>query len=228
MTVKYQSIVPWGRSFEEYIRMFNLSDADLNRNILGCGDGPASFNSRMNQKGKKVISIDPIYQFSTDDIARRIDVTYETVMNQTRQNQDKFIWSSIKNIEELGKIRMKAMKEFLNDFAVGEREGRYIFAELPVLPFTNRQFDLALSSHFLFLYTGNLSLEFHLEAIREMLRVAKEVRIFPLLDVNSIRSPFVNEVMRRFNAKGYDAHEVTVDYEFQKGGNQLLKIVHHD
>ena len=38
-------VVPWGRSFDEYRRMFALTDADLSRVILGCGDGPASFNA---------------------------------------------------------------------------------------------------------------------------------------------------------------------------------------
>lgn len=38
-------VVPWGRSYEEYISMFDLSEADLQLRILGCGDGPAGFNS---------------------------------------------------------------------------------------------------------------------------------------------------------------------------------------
>lgn len=43
------------------------------------------------------------------------------------------------------------------------------------------KFDIALSSHFLFFYSAQLSAEFHLQALREMLRVAREVRVFPLL-----------------------------------------------
>jgi hypothetical protein len=37
-------VSPWGRSFEDFRRMFALSDADLRLRILGCADGPASFN----------------------------------------------------------------------------------------------------------------------------------------------------------------------------------------
>jgi len=33
-------VVPWGRSYDEYIRMFSLTEADLGLRILGCGDGP--------------------------------------------------------------------------------------------------------------------------------------------------------------------------------------------
>jgi hypothetical protein len=39
-------IVPWGRSFDEYRAMFALSEGDLGGRILGCGDGPASFNAK--------------------------------------------------------------------------------------------------------------------------------------------------------------------------------------
>ena len=44
MDFRYQDIVPWGRSFDEYLGMFDLSEDDLARDIVGVGDGPASFN----------------------------------------------------------------------------------------------------------------------------------------------------------------------------------------
>ena len=74
-------------------------------------------------------------------------------------------------------------------------EGRYRNGELPTLPFADRSFDLALSSHFLFLYTEQFDESFHSSSIAEMGRVADEVRIFPLLalgrclHVMSIQSP---------------------------------------
>ncbi|MCI5142695.1 MAG: SAM-dependent methyltransferase, partial [Candidatus Electrothrix sp. ATG1] len=43
MTFQLKEIVPWGRSFQEYVAMFALSEDDLGKRILGCGDGPASF-----------------------------------------------------------------------------------------------------------------------------------------------------------------------------------------
>jgi len=224
MAIKYDSVVPWGRSYEEYLAMFNLTSSDLIKSILSCGDGPASFNSSMNQKGKKVVSIDPIYQLTKDQIEKRIQETYKTVISQTKENKDKFIWSKIKNEDELALIRMDSMKQFLADYETGKKDKRYIPAELPLLSFNNNQFDLALSSHFLFLYTGNLSLEFHLESIDEMLRVSKEVRIFPLLDMNANISPYLEDVIHIFSEKGYCPEVVRVNYEFQKGGNSMLKI----
>ena len=225
MPVKYKNIVPWGRSFREYVDMFHLSDEDLNRSILGCGDGPASFNYEMTQQGRLVVSVDPVYSFDRDAIEKRIYGTYVEVLEQTKANQDKFVWENISSVEELGRIRMESMKLFLDDFEAGKQQGRYVAGELPELPFADNSFDMALVSHLLFLYSEQLSLDFHLLAVDELLRVANEVRIFPLLDLNSRRSLHVDEVIDYVAKKGYSVREEKVKYEFQKGGNRMLKIV---
>jgi hypothetical protein len=225
MGIDYKDIVPWGRSFAEYIKMFSLGPDDLDLRILDCGGGPSSFNAEMNKRGMKATSIDPIYILPTDDIKKRIDETYDNVITQTIENADKFIWKDISSVEELGRIRMAAMEQFLDDYEQGKIEGRYIYAELPSLSFIDKKFDFALSSHFLFLYSSNLSLNFHIKAINEMLRVAKEVRIFPLVDVNAVPSAYVERIMKELAENGYRVTIENVDYEFQKGGNQMLRII---
>ena len=57
------------------------------------------------------------------------------------------------------------METFLGDYVAGAAEGRYIDAELPTLPFPDASFDLALSSHFLFLYSAQLGEEFHVMSL---------------------------------------------------------------
>jgi hypothetical protein len=222
MPIQYKDIVPWGRNFDEYIRMFDLNAVDLRQSILGCGDGPASFNAECNQRGGNVTSIDPLYRFSFDEIKKRIAETYEDVIRQTRANQDKFIWDTIQSPDELGRIRMEAMQNFLASYQEGKIQKKYIPGELPELPFLDRAFDIALSSHFLFLYTDNLTFEFHVLAIREMLRVAREVRIFPLLDVNAQVSRYLTGVTETF--REYDPEIRKVNYEFQRGGNKMLML----
>ncbi len=216
-------VVPWGRSFEEYRAMFSLTDADLDGRILGCGDGPASFNATASRLGKRIVSCDPIYQFSAADIRRRIDETCEQVLTQTRQNQHEFVWTSIPSVEELGRVRMQAMDAFLEDYPGGVTEGRYVAAELPTLPFTDGEFDLALCSHFLFLYSAQLGEAFHRDAVRELARVAREVRVFPLLALGGAPSPFVEGCMQVLREAGVDAVVERVDYEFQRGGNHMLR-----
>jgi len=55
------AVRPWGRSFDEYQRMFALSDADLHSRILGCADGPAGFNAVATGRRLRVTSCDPLY-----------------------------------------------------------------------------------------------------------------------------------------------------------------------
>lgn len=224
--MKLKEVVPLGRTFTEYKNMFNLNKADLNKKILDCGGGPSSFNYEMKIQKHEVTTIDPLYQFSRGDIQKRIDETFGDVIVQAKASKDDFVWKTIKTVEELAETRMSAMKTFLNDFEAGKKEKRYITAELPNLPFKNNEFDLTLSSHFLFLYSDVLSLDFHISAIDEMLRVADEVRIFPLLDLSTDKSRHVEEIIKIFKEKEVLVSIETVDYEFQKGGNQLMKIQH--
>src|SRR4029077_2152842 len=85
-------IVPWGRSFEEYRRMFVLSDADLGLRILGCADGPASFNAESTRRGTAVVSMDPLYRLDTTTIRVRITATYDQILEQARRNSQQFAW----------------------------------------------------------------------------------------------------------------------------------------
>ncbi len=224
MSIQYNSVVPWGRSYDEYVHMFNLTEDDLKKKMLGCGDGPASFNFELTQKGGNIVSIDPIYQMSKNEIKQRINETYQDVINQTKSNLKQFNWASIKNIEELTKIRLNSMNKFLDDFESGLLQKRYIFAKLPELPFSDNQFDLSLSSHFLFLYSDNLNFDFHLKSIKEMLRVSKEARIFPIMDLNSKVSPYLEKIQIELDKEKIRSEIVKVNYEFQKGANQMLKI----
>lgn len=224
MGLKLDSVVPWGRSLEEYIKMFYLTYNDLKRKILDCAGGPASFNAEMTRRGHQVISCDPIYQFSANTIAKRIEETYPTVINGAVANQDKFVWTEIESPAKLGEIRMAAMRQFLEDFSLGCRERRYVTAELPHLPFKTSQFDLALCSHFLFLYSEQFSVRFHIDAIAELCRVAKEVRIFPILNMSGEVSPQLEPVIKELKERGYSLQIRRVSYEFQRGGNQLLHV----
>ena len=223
--MKLENIVPWGRSKKEYMEMFDLSKEEIQeKQILGCGDGPSSFNTEVDYEGGKVVSIDPLYAYSKKEIMQRIDEVTEEVMTQVRVNADRFVWKNIPDVESLEYMRIEAMMEFLLDYEEGLEEGRYVNASLPTLPFEDDSFDLALSSHLLFLYSEHLDGIFHIAAIEEMLRVAKEARIFPLLTLDNTLSPHLETVMDHFRAKGYEAAVVKTGYEFQKGANEMLRI----
>ena len=217
-------VVPWGRSFDEYQRMFALTDDDLQLKIVGCGDGPASFNAEATRLGSTVISCDPIYRYGVEELRQRIASTYDQILEQTRRNEREFVWSTIHSVDELGRVRMAAMNAFLRDYPAGLTQGRYIVAELPDLPFGDTSFDLALCSHLLFLYTTQLGEPLHRSAIREMCRVARDVRIFPLIELGGAPSPLVERMVEACDGQGYDVSIEVVPYEFRRGGNQMMRI----
>jgi hypothetical protein len=217
-------VVPWGRSLHEYRLMFNLSDADAEKRILGVGDGPASFNCEMTQSRHTVVSVDPVYAFSRLEIQRRVEETYETIISQVKQNAHRYVWQDFADADALGHARLKAMQMFLSDFEAGLTAGRYLPDALPNLRFDDGAFDLAVCSHLLFLYSEQLSLDFHLASIEELLRISSEVRIFPLLSLDCQVSPHLEPVMQHFLQTGVTVEVQTVPYEFQRGGNQMLRL----
>lgn len=225
MAFTLERVIPWGRSFAEYERMFALTEADLQRRILGCADGPAGFNATATLRGVQVVSADPLYAFSAAEIRSQIKKVVPQVLEQTRRNRADFVWTEFASIEALGWVRLRAMARFLRDYPAGAEQGRYVTAELPKLPFEDSELELALCSHFLFLYSDQLSEQFHVESVIELCRVAAEVRVFPLVTLGGQPSPFVAIVQRELERRGLRSNVETVPYEFQRGGNQMLRIM---
>lgn len=224
MAFELSSVVPWGRSLSEYVDMFALSTSDLNQRILGCADGPASFNAELTARGGAIVSTDPLYQFSRGQIDTRIKEISETITNQLSENRDSFLWHRFSSPEHLRDERLLTMKRFLSDYIEGVGQGRYSNASLPSLPFENGDFNLALCSHFLFLYGSHLSLEFHMRSVLELCRVADEVRIFPLLELDNKPSQYIKPIAEKIRALGGFFEIEEVSYEFQKGANHMARI----
>ncbi len=64
-----------------------------------------------------------------------------------------------------------------------------------------------------------------------MCRAAKEARVFPLLGSSvhrggsvGERSPHLEAVLEELGRRGYEARVELVPYEFQKGGNEMLRV----
>ncbi|WP_308737518.1 hypothetical protein [Paenibacillus sp. AR247] len=102
---------------------------------------------------------------------------------------------------------------------------RYVAAVLPVLPFADRQFDMTLSAHFLFMYSDKLDYAFHEQTVGELMRVTKEeIRIFPLVDQSSRRYKDMQKLLTFAAGNGWSAEERPSDYEFQRGASSMLVL----
>ena len=222
--MELKNVVPWGRLFDEYRDMFMLTDADLQETILGCGDGPASFNAELTKAGGSVVSADPVYRFTVAEIRSRVREVCPEIMSEVSKNLDDYVWESIRDIEHLGKVRMEAMELFFNDYEQGKQAGRYIDASLPELPFENNAFDLALCSHYLFLYSGHVSLQEHILSMKELCRVANEVRVYPLVTLEGKPSGHLDSVVAELQNVGMDVSFQKVRYCFQKGAEEMLVV----
>ena len=137
---------------------------------------------------------------------------------------DSYVWRDFADPHALGRHRLATMQRFLADYEVGRSQGRYVAGSLPTLDFADNQFDLALCSHLLFLYSEQLSYEFHLAAVKEMCRVAREARIFPLLDLAVQPSRHLAPLRAELTGQGYQVTIAPVDYEFQRGGNRMMVV----
>ena len=196
----------------------------MQQRIIGVGDGPASFNAEGTKTGLNITSIDPIYQFTGVEIKKRFDQVVDNVIDQVIATPENWIWSYHASPQALKENRIKAIELFLDDYTQGKQDGKYLNQELPCLNFADQSFDLALCSHLLFLYSAHLDLDFHLESIKEILRVSQEVRIFPLLTLMQETSPYLDFIMSEFRNLGYFVEVKEVDYELQPGGNKMLVI----
>ena len=155
--------------------MFSLPADCSSIRILDCGAGPASFAAEATALGWSVVAVDPLYEHSPAELRARIDASYDKVVALAARNAHRFVWSDrIPSPQALGAVRRSAMERFLEDYERLEK-GRYLFGSLPRLPFADAAFDLALCSHLLFLYSHQFDLDFHVAALVELARVAREV-----------------------------------------------------
>lgn len=224
MAMTLDRVVPFGRTMAEYVAMFNLTEADRAGRLLGAGDGPASFNAQATTAGGRVVSFDPVYAFTGAEIRGRFDAVVDNIIAQVKATPEDWVWRNHAGPDALRARRVEALELFLADYDAGLAAGRYLNAELPTLPFADQSFALALCSHFLFLYSLHFDAEFHVRAIAELLRVAREVRVFPLLTLAREPSPHLDAVLAWCASRGFVARVEKTGYELQKGGNEMLRI----
>ncbi len=224
MVMNLEKVVPFGRSLDEYIKMFNLTENDFKKSILSVADGPASFNAEGTKLGYKINSVDPLYIFSGEEIKRRFCAVVDDIIKQVENTPNDWVWSYHKSPQNLRKNREKVIALFCADYEIGKKDNRYNIGQLPRLKYDKNQYELGLVSHFLFLYSAHFDQQFHINSIDEILRICREVRIFPLITLQNKISPYLQFIITYLENKGYKCKLEKVSYQLQRGGNQMLII----
>ena len=108
---------------------------------------------------------------------------------------------------------------------VAARPDRHVAGALPDLPFADASFDLALCSHLLFTYDDRFDAAWHLAALVDLVRVAAQVRVFPLVShVDGRPYEHLDRLRDDLAARGTPSEVRRVPYELQRGGDEMLVL----
>jgi len=222
--LELERIIFIGRTYEEYLMMFALSEEELiGKKLLDCPAGACSFPAVGNLSGLDITACDIAYYHSVEDLRNKGLQDIEHAMEHMEKVKSNYKWEYFKDIEGLKNHRFRALQDCTNDMRTSSE--RYIPVTLPFLPFENGEFDIILSAHFLFMYGDRLDFRFHIETLKELLRISKEeIRIFPLVDLEGKRYKHLDKILRYLVDSGCKVEEIKVPYEFQINANSMLKI----
>lgn len=211
-----------GRSYQEYLSMFSLDPDNLKgRKVLDCAAGASSFSSWACKNGCNSTATDILYGQDVEYLRELFINDFSTLLKVHSGLDHQVDWGFFPDSEEMIKDRVETYNDFITDYE--KFQERYVAGRLPNLPFADNQFNLVLSSHFLFLYDDRLDYQFHWSSIQEMIRIAEEVRIYPIVSLRGEgeRSPLVELIS---TDKNLEVEIVDVDYRFRKGGHEMMII----
>jgi hypothetical protein len=216
-------VVLLGRTLEEYRRFFGLDLATSEgKAILDVAAGVSSFAAEAGAMGLDVTAFDRIYTASAQEIREQCEHDLEEVAREIG-NKAVYKWEFYKTAEGMREFRARAYQTFLKDF-VAQPE-RYVAGELPRTPFADRQFDLTLVSYLLFVYEHQLTFQFHVETLRELMRItSQEIRIYPIVTFEAEPSNYLRRVRAEAEFAPWKFEVVPTDFEFLRGSNCYLRI----
>ncbi|KTD38657.1 hypothetical protein Lnau_0467 [Legionella nautarum] len=219
-----RKLVLWGHHADEYQEMFDLSKEDMNARIVEYGCGPSAVNAELTATTKNIISCDPLFNLDKDTLYTKVTLVFADMVSRVLKDQEKFDFSRYGSPQLLVDERQEGIAKFFADYEKGKKEKRYIAVSEYALPFADFSFDLALSSHYLFADLDDQDVDFHLQVIKELARIAKEVRIFPLIDRYNQPSPFLGPVLLGLQQDNFGTEVREVAYHLQPSGNAMLRV----
>lgn len=215
-----------GRTYDEYMKIFDLDGPMLEGGrVLDCPAGASSFTAEAYLKGIETTACDIMYNLDAHELFIKGEKDIGHVFEKFDEVSHLYTWSYYRNKEDVISRRKSALERFTHDFQNGRAAGRYVHAELPVLPFPDRHFSLVLSSHFLFLYSERLDLDFHIKCLKELIRVCSgEVRVFPLVGLDSKPYIHLDKVVTLMENTGTNVEITETPFEFQTGSRRMMRL----
>ena len=82
-----------GRTWSEYLKMFDLKEDDLvNGRILDCAAGASSFTAEMTKQGYDVVAVDILYNEDPDELIDKYRSHMEVLIDGLT-SVDSFVWN---------------------------------------------------------------------------------------------------------------------------------------
>ncbi len=206
-------VVFFGRTFEEYLKMFALTLADIEgRSVLDCPSGPGWLCRGGQKKGTECHRIRPDVSPIASGLRRiamgDIESTKEKIANDPNFPKA--------NLETYHHEKRKAWSSSFQDYSEGVKQGRYVPASLPSLPFADGQFDLVLSGTPPFCYASQKMVAFGpghpwiwsstAMPSKNCFAFAKpNLRLYPIAAMNSSTewNPIARTLAREFADQGF-------------------------
>lgn len=217
-------LVLWGHHVDDYQEMFNLQENELRGKILEFGCGPSAFNIELAGVAEKRVSCDPLFNLDSDTLKAKSGLIFADKCKEAQENSKKYTLHHYETLQTLIQKRAAGMRSFFEDYDLGKKQGRYVAINEIHLPFEDFSFDLALSSYYLFSQLEDQSVDFHVAILKELARVAKEVRVVPLVDNHEHLSPLLGPVLLALQQENYGTEIRSVDYPLAYPGSAMLKI----
>ncbi|MDP7030460.1 MAG: hypothetical protein QF733_09600 [Phycisphaerales bacterium] len=212
MAFSLDHVVFFGRTWEECMGMYALEASELGgRTILDCAGGPDGLVGGGLERGIDITAVDPQYSEPPDVLDARGRSEIASSMRAWQSDPAVAFEPDVAADYEAKKL--EALAAFIA--AYRNTPDRFVTGALPDLPFSTGAFDLVLSGHFLFLYASlddggmlehnAFDLDFHIRAVHELVRVGREVRIFPTYTTHGPprRQPYVEPVMAAMREAGH-------------------------
>ena len=218
-------IIVTARPFDEYTAMFGLRDGDLRGTaVLDCPAGASGLAAGARVRGAAVVAADPQYAGGHEALVARARRDTRYGNDYVRRTPATYAWGFFADASDHLDRRMAAVDAFDADRRAYPAD--YVAASLPGLPFADGPFDLVLSSHLLFVYPDHFAYSDHVAFARELVRVGRETRIFPLVDTTTTPWPHLSRLRTDLATCGVASEVRRVGYEFIRGGDEMLVLRH--
>lgn len=213
----------WAHSFQHYLLMFDLKESELEEGIVDVASGASSFAAELRARAYHAVSIDPIYKLTAKEMPDFIEKMLLKLGKRLEKQKITFVWAQTNDLSELMGKQRGIADVFLKDYLQRHAALYYIPQALPTIQL-KKKYGLALCANFLFDGPFEDDFTFQVEALKNMCSIAKEARIFPLINSAGQNATHLAPLMAALQAQGYGIEIREVPFLLQDNANAMLRV----